>query len=544
MNVAPSADAAAPGRQSPKTHPGRFSRSHALVRAYELVELAQSNRGGDELTAWLETARRNRWWDVVHLLHFAAGLLPTDPTTTTAHVGAALEAADRSGDDALVANALALHSLYTGEHHDLTRAVVLLDDLSGSVIHRTTAYVTAFNAYMARSLWELAEEMLERATLGLKETWPPGMTQVHTLATWAVLANRFELSVPQVCSLVELGDRVTARQLATERLQRDRDPLAGRTPAARRAEVQALVSFYEAVAGLPTSMPHTTLLASLPPVGRQGYRAIALLAESIRRLDVGDTARAAGLAESALLHHDRQFGSWLGRFGLFLAAQTDTISPGWRRYAEHQARERQEGRADLILSARAQLHAERSLLDADRSHRRAYVDELTGLANRHAYIRHLARLRFDPPEDEVAVLMIDIDHFKEVNDRHGHAAGDEVLRRLGALLLNLTRATDMAVRLGGDEFLLLLTSRGPMDVEHRAEQLIGQVGAADWSSVAEGLQVSISAGLACGHTADISALLDAADRNLYVAKTNGRGRLVHAACRDVVPDGSPDGATS
>jgi diguanylate cyclase (GGDEF)-like protein len=254
---------------------------------------------------------------------------------------------------------------------------------------------------------------------------------------------------------------------------------------------------------------------------------MVILGQAIRRLDAGDGAGAAALAETALLHDHIDTRRMVTDLGLYLVAQADSSGRGWRRYAEHQARQRLQTHHEVLSAARAQLHFERSLLDTERSNRRAYLDELTGLANRHAYSRHLNRLRHGPGDDAVAVLMVDIDRFKSVNDRFGHAVGDEVLRRLGSMLLDLTRATDMAVRLGGDEFLLLLTGRGPMDVVDRAEQLVRQVADHEWEHTADGLTVSVSAGLSTGLAKDVARLLDAADRHLYAAKSGGRGRLVH-----------------
>jgi diguanylate cyclase (GGDEF)-like protein len=123
--------------------------------------------------------------------------------------------------------------------------------------------------------------------------------------------------------------------------------------------------------------------------------------------------------------------------------------------------------------------------------------------------------------------MVDVDRFKEVNDRFGHAVGDDVLRRLGGMLLSMTRATDMAVRLGGDEFMLLLSGRGRMDVASRGEELVTLVRAYPWSDLVDGLQVTVSAGAAVGPAQNVTALLSEADHHMYTAKSQGRDRLVH-----------------
>lgn len=505
--------------------PARLSRSQALVRAYELVELAQAAPRGHEVAARLDVARRNQWWDVVHVLHVAA--LLADGGHVAEHLGALTEAAQRSGDVALEANALAVRAAQgmAGEQ-DLARAVVLLDDLAGSVVHRPAAYVSCFIAFARRGLTELAEEMLDRATHALDETWPPGLTRIAELTRRVVVLNRHEALLPRVCLLIESGERDQARTLARTRYRVPDEQLT-RIPAEWQTEQAAVSSLYEAIAQEQESVPAAALLSALAPVRRQGYRALAILGQSIRRLDEGDRAGSAALAETALLHDDIDSRRLVTHLGLYLAAQSDVISPGWRRYAEHQARQRLATYGEVLHAARAELQAARAAQDTERSHRRAYVDELTGLANRHAYKRSLTRLLAGSGNDAVSVIMVDIDHFKKVNDRFGHAVGDEVLRRVGSMLADLTRATDLAVRLGGDEFLLLLTGRGPMDVVDRTEGLVHQVAGHDWARIAGGLAVTVSAGLSTGFAKDIGALVDAADRHLYAAKSGGRGRLVH-----------------
>jgi diguanylate cyclase (GGDEF)-like protein len=161
-------------------------------------------------------------------------------------------------------------------------------------------------------------------------------------------------------------------------------------------------------------------------------------------------------------------------------------------------------------------------------------DPLTGLANRRvldeALPRELARAgRTGAP---VSVIVLDVDHFKEVNDRHGHQAGDAVLRRVGAALESNTKGYDVAVRLGGDEFAILLPGCHACDAPAVAERLRER--AAD---VVQGDPVTLSAGYATltREMADGNELVAAADAGLYAAKRAGRARASSVQHRPATP---------
>src|SRR5205085_2016724 len=112
--------------------------------------------------------------------------------------------------------------------------------------------------------------------------------------------------------------------------------------------------------------------------------------------------------------------------------------------------------------------------------------DLTGLANRRAYNAAVARFESAAEGPKVSVLLIDVDHFKAVNDTFGHGAGDEVLRRIGAILRRVTRATDVAARLGGDEFVVLIPG-GLYAAKRAAHDVLEVVGRHDWAEVAAAL---------------------------------------------------------
>lgn len=154
-------------------------------------------------------------------------------------------------------------------------------------------------------------------------------------------------------------------------------------------------------------------------------------------------------------------------------------------------------------------------------------DPLTGLANRQAFDRRLEALIGHPPS---ALLMLDLDHFKPINDRHGHAAGDAMLHAVADALQHQVRAGDLVARLGGDEFGVLLAGCPPEAAQRVAYQLERAVAdiRLDWEG--QILQVGVSVGLAAASDSlsTREAWCAAADAACYAAKASGR-RTVRVA---------------
>lgn len=158
-------------------------------------------------------------------------------------------------------------------------------------------------------------------------------------------------------------------------------------------------------------------------------------------------------------------------------------------------------------------------------------DSLTGLLNRRGMDARFGRLRRRaamPGGNAMSLALIDVDHFKAVNDRLGHGAGDDVLRGLGVLLDTLIRPTDLAVRLGGEEFVLLWNGVQP-GVEAAMAEKIRQAVARHPFDTREGpVAVTVSIGVTGmpAHDDDLENVLKRADRALYRAKQDGRDRVV------------------
>ena len=167
---------------------------------------------------------------------------------------------------------------------------------------------------------------------------------------------------------------------------------------------------------------------------------------------------------------------------------------------------------------------------ATRRHRlEAQTDSLTGLLNRRAMFD-----RFENAELPVgtAVLMFDIDHFKQINDRRGHAAGDAVIRHLATILQQNLQSQDSVARIGGEEFCAVLQ---PMPVDQAkliAERIRAAFEAADVRLMSETVRATVSVGVATsGVDESFSSVLHRADAALYKAKDNGRNRVTAAALR-------------
>jgi diguanylate cyclase (GGDEF)-like protein len=164
------------------------------------------------------------------------------------------------------------------------------------------------------------------------------------------------------------------------------------------------------------------------------------------------------------------------------------------------------------------------------------VDSLTGLANRRSFDGFLERewQRRAREKQELALIMADIDHFKNFNDSYGHQAGDECLRRVAAAIGDsVGRATDLAARYGGEEFAVVLPGTDVEGAELVAEKIRAAVAglAIAHKASAAGEVVTISlgvAGAAAANCASPAQLIAAADRALYQAKQQGRNRVVVA----------------
>ncbi len=159
----------------------------------------------------------------------------------------------------------------------------------------------------------------------------------------------------------------------------------------------------------------------------------------------------------------------------------------------------------------------------------ATIDKLTGLYNRQAFDMLFDSLILDLKRvpDELSLLLLDIDHFKKINDEHGHLAGDAVLKHIARLIISRLRETDIKCRWGGEEFILLLKGCDLETAVNMAEEL--RLGIMNHPLILDGknLAVTVSVGVAVFHQKDDrDELIRRADKALYAAKANGRNQVV------------------
>lgn len=166
-----------------------------------------------------------------------------------------------------------------------------------------------------------------------------------------------------------------------------------------------------------------------------------------------------------------------------------------------------------------------------------FIDYLTGVKNRRAFEWEfetaLKLVRGEIPQHrtgaapltQISLIMLDLDHFKHINDTFGHPVGDEALRKTSALLMTLVRETDMIARYGGEEFMILLRGVGESFAINKAEEIRAKIEQIVFDGQPE-LKVTASFGVVSSKSStDATVLKKIVDETLYQAKQNGRNRV-------------------
>jgi diguanylate cyclase (GGDEF)-like protein len=246
-------------------------------------------------------------------------------------------------------------------------------------------------------------------------------------------------------------------------------------------------------------------------------------------------AAAAHVLEEMTLIQNEQTG--MLRSALKYASQIASSDRSESQFEELTGLYNDLGRIQRELAQRnAELEALRAKLEAKQTElvaanvkldALAATDGLTGIANRRTFQTWLEAecLRSNRYRSPLALIMLDLDHFKNLNDAYGHQAGDEVLKAMGRILSATSRNTDLVARYGGEEFAVILVNADKAAAMEAAERLRARIEAERWPHRA----MTVSIGIASwGPGSDnASEMISRADRALYFSKEHGRNRATH-----------------
>lgn len=260
------------------------------------------------------------------------------------------------------------------------------------------------------------------------------------------------------------------------------------------------------------------------------------LQEALQLANEIGTKRWQSLAHHELSKTFELLGDSLRAFShykLYHGLQREIFSDSAKRKANTLAmrleieRSQRETELQRMHSARLKELNDELAHQAKQLERQAREDALTGLANRRFLDSELERL-FEQMKAEgrsLAVAVIDIDRFKQVNDLFSHQVGDQAVRTVAAILRRHTRASDLVGRFGGDEFVIAFPDQTFESASRACERIREEALQYDWDSVAKGLQVTLSIGIADDPAESHEQILAHADQALYAAKKAGRNSV-------------------
>ncbi len=524
-------------------------RRAAYLAAYDVFEDSQ---GEDHFAAvarlpeMAAEAERRSWPEVSFVLAAAqtvhAMTRPDAERDPAPLVHALLRRAEGLGAPAFVAIATGFRAIVASANGDAAnlladvgRAVALLDDTEQSPLDRCTGYVVVAAALNTLQLWELVDEMYTRAAELSPDCEAPAQAA-------AVAVNRVLIRLEWACALLEDGDE----QASGEQLQRAEaavpEALAERLPALWRRDVEAISDILRLLRGAdPVPMAETLAEHRRQLSASSDLEALPLLdaAWALALVQHGQVPAAVAAARelapsSSSSSGAKSFPLWVRAQVLAAEAPAEATS-AQRDHAVLVGRLRRESRLAVLGAAHAQIAVERRRAEHERLAHQVNTDALTGLSNRRSF--DAWQQEPGPVRRATALLLVDLDGFKAVNDTYGHGCGDEVLRRVGRLISASIRSGDLALRLGGDEFAVLFEEDllSEAAVAERAEVLRTAVASERWSELADGLAITASIGVAVADPASTvgsgprptaESIYRAADTALYTAKRRRTGIVV------------------
>ncbi len=523
--------------------PGQYA---AYLRAYDLFEAVQ---GEDHEQAVLEleglsSITSDRGWPAAGFVAAAALTVHAvarsgDAALADLRTARLIAHAEGLGEPAFTALALGLRAVSAALAGDTAaqlslaaRALALLEDETQRPLDRSMGYVVAGAAFNSLSLWELVDDLYDRAI----ELGPVAEDAKHLAA---VVVNRVIIRLEWGLAQLQYGD--VAEGLHTLRLAEAAVPAALAMPLRPlwERDVHGCADMVRALTGpldddlLAALAEHRVVMereddVEILPLLRAVHAFALLRAGRLAEAEsaIGDVASVGTPSASSGVP---TFPLWV-RAELCAARDPSPAIAAQRAYAVAVSRLLWESRAGVLAAAHAQIAIERRRAEHERLTRDVLTDTLTGLHNRRSFESWLSESGDEASAAGVTALMlIDLDDFKRINDTFGHGVGDDVLRRIGEIMRSLTRAGDVAVRQGGDEFALILRGSDITEqtVAERAQRLSDTVAAALWHEVADGLRVRVSIGFALGR-------LGTGDRLVLAALERGAGGPVPDA--DLITD--------
>ncbi len=415
----------------------------------------------------------------------------------------------------------------------VTEAAMLLDGVPDASSERSAAYSTVAGAYAEIEAYELAHGYNIKATsIGGQVEGGASVAVRHRMA--ADLAAWGE-------RLAEAGDSAGAHARIREGLSIAQSCLADKRPTSDAVRTSCAIVVGECLLGLGDAATAAPILedafarALLDP----RLAARAALRAGIARTQLGRVTSAhRHLARALSLTTAHRLERIQGQTHLALAELFEREGNLVAAIREHRAAQcltaqrHERDRRRRLDGARARARLAKAERETVTLSRLSYEDPLTGLGNRRSAQEELPRLLDTARETgrPLALALVDVDRFKEINDRHSHAAGDDVLRTVAVILKRHCRDGDLVVRYGGDEFLVAFPGLGIGDAGRIAERLRTAVEQEPWERIAPGMTVTLSIGVATADDlSDPAGLVHGADMHLYAAKREGRNRVRLAA---------------